>query len=90
VTYGRARPAAPNGERVGRRRDRHYRQGATTMATPETRAYAVGQRVRSLSSYHRGDLGTVIARHPGDRPAYVVECAGGACAFLRADEGVDG
>jgi hypothetical protein len=58
-------------------------------------AYAVGQRVRALSNYHRGEVGTVIRRHgAAPTPAYVVEFAGGACVFLREHElkpsGVDG
>jgi hypothetical protein len=44
-----------------------------------THAYAVGQRVRSISVYHSGKEGTVI-RCGGltSTPAYVVEFAGGA------------
>jgi hypothetical protein len=53
---------------------------------PPAHAYAVGQPVRSLSSYHRGEVGTVIARHPGDRPAYVVQFAGDSCVYLIENE----
>jgi hypothetical protein len=41
--------------------------------------------------YHRVEADTITRRHgTAPTPAYVVECAGGACAFLREDEGVDG
>jgi len=56
------------------------------MEPPEIHAYAVGQRIRSLARYHRGEVGTVVARHPADRPAYVVEFADGSCVYLLKDE----
>ena len=51
-----------------------------------THAFAVGQGVRSLARYYRGEVGTVIARHPADRPAYAVEGAGGPCVYLLEDD----
>jgi hypothetical protein len=53
------------------------------MEPPRTHAYAVGQRVRSLSSYHRGEVGIVIpCQELTSMPAYLVEFAGGARVFL--------
>jgi hypothetical protein len=56
------------------------------MEPPGTHGYSVGQRVRSLYSYHRGEVGTLIARHPGGRPAYVVEFAVGSRVYLMENE----
>jgi hypothetical protein len=57
------------------------------MEPPGNPAYAVGQRVRSLSSYHGGEVGTVIRRVAAEQtPAYVVEFARGFCALMREDE----
>jgi hypothetical protein len=58
-------------------------------------AYTIGQRVRSRSLYHTDEVGTVVVIHPTPpRPGYIVEFAGGACAFLREDDleaaGADG
>jgi hypothetical protein len=56
------------------------------MEPQRTHAYALGERVRSLASYHRGGVGTVVARDPAPRPAYVVQCADGSCVYLLEDE----
>jgi hypothetical protein len=47
------------------------------MDQPPAPAYTVGQRLRSRSPYHAGEVGTVIRRH-STRPwaGYVVEFAG--------------
>jgi hypothetical protein len=54
---------------------------------PPAHPYTVGQRVRSRSPYHAGQVGTVIKVHPTTpRPSYIVEFADGACVFLREAE----
>jgi hypothetical protein len=56
------------------------------MGPPHNPAYALGQRVRSLARYHRGEVGKIIAYNPADPPAYTVEFAEGSCVYLREDE----
>jgi hypothetical protein len=49
-----------------------------------TYRYLIGQTVRSICDYHRGETGMIRSRQSGEKePYYTVQFADNACVFLR-------